>query len=87
MFLFDHLIKKAVLVNDDRRRRYEAVRAPRKIYECTAMIRTRVCGEEEGESRRNREQEEGMRMKLVDRLFAFERRWRYVCLDLNKVRS
>ena len=80
-------VQESKAISVDRRRRCEMARTPREIYECTAMIRTRVCGEEEGESRRNREQEEGMRTKLVDRLFAFERRWRYVCLDLNKVRS
>ena len=63
MFLFVLCIHKGNVSGDDRRRRYGAARERKEVYESLAIIRNRVCGDEEGEVRRSSDEEEEIRTK------------------------
>ena len=63
--MFVLFVHESNAINDGRRRRYEAVRTRTEFYGSSVMIRNRVCAEEEGESRRSRDQEEELRAKSV----------------------
>ena len=66
MFIFVLCFHESNVSNDDRRRRrYGAARERKEFYESLAIIRNRVCGEEEGEVRRSSDEEEEIRTKSV----------------------
>ena len=63
MFVFVLCFHESNVSNDDRRRRYDAARERKEFYESLAIIRNRVCGDEEGEVRRSSDEEEEIRTK------------------------